>query len=304
MAMTRRQAIQSAAAFGAALAWPSMVLGKPGRAGNGERGAVERRDLYPQGVASGDPHPDSVILWTRRPPRRARPRRRCWPSRWRRTRRSRAWSPAPGRRSPPTPTGPAACSSAGLQPGTRLLVPLHRRARDRQPHRPHADRARGRRPRPVRFAFVSCQNVTQGACERLPPDDLRGRARRRSRAPRLRAAPRRLHLRDRLVSGGPAAGHVRPPHPRRRPLPERREDRRLPHPDHARRLPRRLPRLPARPRPAGRARPLAVRLHVGQPRVLVAGAGRASRSSAARRAPRRRARWPPTRPGSSTSRRG
>ena len=28
---------------------------------------AERRDLYPQGVASGDPSPDSVILWTRRP---------------------------------------------------------------------------------------------------------------------------------------------------------------------------------------------------------------------------------------------
>lgn len=28
----------------------------------------ERRDLYPQGVASGDPAADSVILWTRRPP--------------------------------------------------------------------------------------------------------------------------------------------------------------------------------------------------------------------------------------------
>lgn len=28
----------------------------------------ERRDLYPQGVASGDPAPDSVILWTRRIP--------------------------------------------------------------------------------------------------------------------------------------------------------------------------------------------------------------------------------------------
>jgi alkaline phosphatase D len=27
----------------------------------------ERRDLYPQGVASGDPDPHSVILWTRRP---------------------------------------------------------------------------------------------------------------------------------------------------------------------------------------------------------------------------------------------
>jgi alkaline phosphatase D len=30
--------------------------------------ATERRDLYPQGVASGDPTADSVILWTRRPP--------------------------------------------------------------------------------------------------------------------------------------------------------------------------------------------------------------------------------------------
>jgi alkaline phosphatase D len=29
---------------------------------------TERRDLYPQGVASGDPAPDSVILWTRRAP--------------------------------------------------------------------------------------------------------------------------------------------------------------------------------------------------------------------------------------------
>jgi alkaline phosphatase D len=29
---------------------------------------TERRDLYPQGVASGDPRPDSVILWTRRAP--------------------------------------------------------------------------------------------------------------------------------------------------------------------------------------------------------------------------------------------
>ncbi|MES2650010.1 MAG: alkaline phosphatase D family protein [Bacteroidota bacterium] len=30
--------------------------------------AVERRDLFPQGVASGDPTSNSVILWTRRPP--------------------------------------------------------------------------------------------------------------------------------------------------------------------------------------------------------------------------------------------
>ena len=30
--------------------------------------AIERRDLFPQGVASGDPTSHSVILWTRRPP--------------------------------------------------------------------------------------------------------------------------------------------------------------------------------------------------------------------------------------------
>ena len=29
----------------------------------------ERRDFYPEGVASGDPETDSVLLWTRRPPR-------------------------------------------------------------------------------------------------------------------------------------------------------------------------------------------------------------------------------------------
>src|ERR1041384_7253969 len=30
--------------------------------------AIERRDLFPQGIASGDPTANSVILWTRRPP--------------------------------------------------------------------------------------------------------------------------------------------------------------------------------------------------------------------------------------------
>lgn len=29
----------------------------------------ERRDFYPEGVASGDPESDSVLLWTRRPPK-------------------------------------------------------------------------------------------------------------------------------------------------------------------------------------------------------------------------------------------
>ncbi|HKQ79170.1 MAG TPA: alkaline phosphatase D family protein, partial [Blastocatellia bacterium] len=57
-----RKFIEMAASFGACLAW---------RSADARDSSVlwrERRDLYPQGVASGDPHSDSVILWTRRPP--------------------------------------------------------------------------------------------------------------------------------------------------------------------------------------------------------------------------------------------
>ena len=59
--VNRREFIKQAASCGAALA-----LGGPASA----RSKVtwrERRDLFPEGVASGDPEPDSVILWTRRP---------------------------------------------------------------------------------------------------------------------------------------------------------------------------------------------------------------------------------------------
>src|ERR1700741_2917990 len=57
---TRREFAQVAAAFGAALAWGTETShAAPWR---------ERRDLYPQGVASGDPQADSVVLWTRRAP--------------------------------------------------------------------------------------------------------------------------------------------------------------------------------------------------------------------------------------------
>ncbi len=60
--LSRRAFAAQAAALGAALAF--------GRASAHPAPAVltERRDLFPQGVASGDPAPDSVILWTRRAP--------------------------------------------------------------------------------------------------------------------------------------------------------------------------------------------------------------------------------------------
>ncbi|HEY2296001.1 MAG TPA: alkaline phosphatase D family protein [Thermoanaerobaculia bacterium] len=156
--ITRRQAIQSAAALGAALAWPSLLS----RAA--QVSWTERRDLYPQGVASGDPQPDSVLLWTRRPP---------------------------------GPDGQAAQTlhvEVAEDPGfhrvaARAEVSLSAEAdwtcrvlaAGLKPRRvywyrftdEHGFGSRVGRTltapaagdgRPVRFAFVSCQNVTQGAC--------------------------------------------------------------------------------------------------------------------------------------------
>src|SRR5215813_2828098 len=61
--ITRRRFIELAASCGATLAWRSSgVFASPDIAWR------ERREFFPQGVASADPHPDSVILWTRRPP--------------------------------------------------------------------------------------------------------------------------------------------------------------------------------------------------------------------------------------------
>ena len=60
MKISRRSFLKTAAAIGASLAWVGPARGSRVR-------WRERRDLYPQGVASGDPDPHSVILWTRRP---------------------------------------------------------------------------------------------------------------------------------------------------------------------------------------------------------------------------------------------
>jgi alkaline phosphatase D len=60
MKLTRREFITMAAAMGAAWAWS-------GSARASRAAWRERRDLFPEGVASGDPDSTSVILWTRRP---------------------------------------------------------------------------------------------------------------------------------------------------------------------------------------------------------------------------------------------
>jgi alkaline phosphatase D len=60
--MTRRSFMEMAVALGATAAW-----GQP-FATRSKISWHERRDFYPEGVASGDPENDSVLLWTRRPP--------------------------------------------------------------------------------------------------------------------------------------------------------------------------------------------------------------------------------------------
>jgi alkaline phosphatase D len=60
--LSRRHFLELAVAVGASAAWgntravPSSIAGR------------ERRDLYPEGVASADPHHDSVLVWTRHVP--------------------------------------------------------------------------------------------------------------------------------------------------------------------------------------------------------------------------------------------
>jgi alkaline phosphatase D len=60
MTIGRRSFLKAAAAIGASFAWAGPARGSRVH-------WHERRDLYPHGVASGDPDPHSVILWTRRP---------------------------------------------------------------------------------------------------------------------------------------------------------------------------------------------------------------------------------------------
>jgi alkaline phosphatase D len=60
MKISRRSFLKAATAIGASLAWVGPAQGSRVQ-------WHERRDLYPQGVASGDPDAHSVILWTRRP---------------------------------------------------------------------------------------------------------------------------------------------------------------------------------------------------------------------------------------------
>ena len=59
--LSRRSFLEMALALGATAAWGQPFATHSNVPWN------ERRDFYPEGVASGDPESDSVLLWTRRP---------------------------------------------------------------------------------------------------------------------------------------------------------------------------------------------------------------------------------------------
>ena len=153
MTVTRRTFIRAAAAMGASLAW-----GGPARASRVNW--RERRDLYPEGVASGDPAPDSVILWTRRP----------YDSGGRRILTLEVAEDVAFRRvvaSAPAPVSGASdwttrVLAGGLKPAREYWY----RFTDAEGNGSRIGRTitapRPNDPRPVSFAFVSCQTVNEG----------------------------------------------------------------------------------------------------------------------------------------------
>lgn len=185
-AVDRRHFIGAATALGASAAWGGA------RAAPSKLKWTERRDLFPEGVASGDPQGDSVILWTRRPPHDGDP--------W-----FRDYGGFVEHRIPTflrvevsedpefqrvVASAPASLDSGsdwtvrvlvgGLRPSReyfyRFIDPLGFGSRiGRTTTAPALND-----PREVRFAFVSCQNANQGAMnayrrmifedERAPPD--------------------------------------------------------------------------------------------------------------------------------------
>ena len=169
---TRREFVAAAAAMGATLAW-----GAP-RPTRSRTRWVERRDLFAAGRRVRRSGPRQRAPVDARVRRRSA-RRRPADGRSGRGRGVRARGRHARRRARSRPrTTPAACSSAGSSRRDRTGIASPTRTANGSRIGRTRHRARGATIRaPVAFAFVSCQNVMRRRAERLPPDDLRGRAR-------------------------------------------------------------------------------------------------------------------------------
>jgi len=153
MRTSRRDFIQLAAAMGASLAWT-------GPASASRTKWQERRELYPEGVASGDPDPTSVILWTRRP--FAEGERHVLTvevAQDEAFRRVVAQAPAPV-------SAASDWTSRVLVGGLKPARTYWYRFTDSEGNGSRIGRTitapAANDPRPVNFAFVSCQSVNEG----------------------------------------------------------------------------------------------------------------------------------------------
>jgi alkaline phosphatase D len=153
--MDRREFISAAAALGATALWATRSPAASRLAWREDRG------LYPQGVASGDPDEQSVILWTRRP----------FTDKARADLNVEVSLDANFKKVVATARAPVLAESdwtcralvGGLKPATvywyRFTDETGTGSRvGRTITAPRPDD-----PRPVRFAFVSCQSVNEGA---------------------------------------------------------------------------------------------------------------------------------------------
>jgi len=154
--VTRRSFLGMAAALGATVVWGSPFGAKSCIAWR------ERRELYPEGVASGDPDSHSVLLWTRRPPADGSPAEKL---------NAEVAEDEMFSRVVATALAPVSVASdwtcrvlvGGLKPGRvywyRFTDSEGLGSRvGRTITAPDVDD-----PKPVRFVFVSCQNANQGA---------------------------------------------------------------------------------------------------------------------------------------------
>jgi len=154
--MNRREFIELSTALGATLAWA--------RSGARESQLQwsERRELYPQGIASGDPHPDSVLLWTRRPPAAGAAAKQLTVEVARDQEFQHVIATSKAELSAQN-DWTCRILAAGLDPATVYWY----RFADDQGHGSRVGRTRTApretEARRVNFTFVSCQNVCQGA---------------------------------------------------------------------------------------------------------------------------------------------
>jgi alkaline phosphatase D len=176
--------LAQAAALGAALAFG------PGGARATTSARAERRELYPQGVASGDPAPDSVILWTRRAPDAGVGEHRLMVE----VASDAAFSHIVARGAVHVSAATDwTCRflAAGLRPAREYWYRFVDEAGNMSRVGRTLTAPAASDDRPVRFAFVSCQDVTNGALNayrRMIYEDVR-----RPRAEQLSFV---LHLGD------------------------------------------------------------------------------------------------------------